>query len=146
MGNHERFSHPEQIAYSSEGTRNAEGWFNYQVVYRGSIKTLPRITAAFFVLLLIGVISLAGIVATQWIGPVLAHGTNAQHADGKITQLGPGKDFTLVTATGQKMQFQCQNQCRASLGHLQRHLLEKAHTDVYFMQGENNTLIAIDVD
>jgi hypothetical protein len=105
----------------------------------------PRITAGIFVLILIGILSLAGIGAVQWIGPIVAHGRNVEHADGTIIAIGPGRNFTLKTAQ-QILAFQCGNQCRASLGHLQRHLNEKAHTDVYFMQGENNVLLVIDVD
>jgi hypothetical protein len=107
--------------------------------------TFPRITAAIFVLLLIGVISLAGVVGVNWIGPILAHGNHVQHADGDIIAVGPGKNFVLETATKQILHFQCGTQCRASLGHIQRHIREKAHTDVYYMQGPG-TLLAVDVD
>jgi hypothetical protein len=68
------------------------------------------------------------------------------HADGKIVSLGPGKDFVLETASGQRLVFDCSVQCRASLGHMQRHLREQAHTDVYFVQGPNNSLMALNVD
>jgi hypothetical protein len=68
------------------------------------------------------------------------------HADGKIVSLGPGKDFVLETASGQRLVFECSEQCRASLGHMQRHLREHAHTDVYFMQGPNNSLMVLNVD
>ena len=33
-----------------------------------------------------------------------------------------------------------------SLGHMQRHLREHAYTDVYFVQGPNNSLMALNVD
>lgn len=106
----------------------------------------PRIRAAIFVLIIIGILSLAGITFVQWGGPILAHGRNVEHADGTIIHVGPGKNFVLRTATNQDLSFQCGNQCRASLGHLQRHLNEKAHTDVYFTQGNDNVLQVIDVD
>jgi hypothetical protein len=107
----------------------------------------PRLYAAVAVVLLIGSLSIAGIVAVMTIGPRLAHGSNVQHVSGKVLKItGPDRDFTFKTATGELLQFQCRHQCRASSGHLQRHINEKANTDVYFEQGPGNTLLALDVD
>lgn len=106
----------------------------------------PRLTAAIFVLVLIGSVSLACIGAVALIEPALVHGDSVEHADGKIIAIGPGKNFTLETGTGQLLHFQCADQCRASLGHMQRHLREHAHTDVYYIQGPNKSLMALDVD
>jgi hypothetical protein len=113
-------------------------WDNSGMIY-------SRLGAAVFVLLLIGVLALVGIGAVSVIGPRLAHGNNVQHMDGFVAELGPGKDFVLKTAN-QNVRFQCGNQCRASLGHLQRHLREHAHTDVYYIQSSGNILQAVDVD
>jgi hypothetical protein len=77
---------------------------------------------------------------------MFAHGENVVHADGNIISIGPGKDFVLETASGRRFVFQCASQCRASLGHMQRHLREHAHTDVYFVQGPDNSLMALNVD
>lgn len=107
---------------------------------------MPRFAAFVCVLLLIGSIAIAGIGAVALFGPVLAHGNNTEHAAGQIVAIGPGEDFVLKTASGTSMTFQCAAQCRASLGHLQRHLREHAHTDVYYIQGPDNTLMALDVD
>ena len=107
---------------------------------------MPRIAAMVCVMLLIGSIALAGIGAVALFGPVLAHGNNAEHAAGQIVAIGPGEDFVLQTAGGKNMAFQCAAQCRVSLGHLQRHLREHAHTDVYYIQGPGDTLMALDVD
>jgi hypothetical protein len=107
---------------------------------------MPRLAAIVCVVLLIGSIALAGIGAVALFGPVLAHGNNTEHAAGQIVAIGPGEDFVLKTASGTSMTFQCAAQCRASLGHLQRHLREHAHTDVYYIQGPDNTLMALDVD
>lgn len=107
---------------------------------------VPRIAAAIFICLLIGVLSLACVGAVALVGPMFAHGENVAHTDGKIISIGPGKDFILETASGQRFTFQCTSQCRASLGHMQRHLCERAHTDVYFVQGPNNSLMALNVD
>jgi hypothetical protein len=112
--------------------------------FRPSI--FPRIAAAIFVCLLIGSISLTFVGAVAFIGPMLSHGYNTVHADGKIVSIGPGRDFVLETAGGQRFVFQCTVECRASLGHMQRHLIEHAHTDVYFVQGPHNTLMALNVD
>jgi hypothetical protein len=113
-------------------------WDNSGMIY-------SRLGAAVFVLLLIGVLALVGIGAVSVIGPRLAHGNNVQHMDGFVTKLGPGKDFILKTVN-QSVRFQCGNQCRASLDHLQRHLREHAHTDVYYIQSSDNILQAVDVD
>ncbi len=107
----------------------------------------PRMSAAVAVLLLIGIVSIAGIFAVMTIGPALAHGTSVQHMNGKIVQMtGPDRDFILRTPEGTGFHFECRATCRASAGHLERHLIEKANTDVYFQTGPNNTLLAIDVD
>ena len=98
-------------------------------------------------ILLIGGLSLACIAGIAFAGPLLHHGTNVSHASGKITSIGPGKDFVLVTSTGQQLFFQCADAaCHASLGHMQRHLREHANTDVYYIQGPQQTLMAVDVD
>ena len=107
---------------------------------------MPRIAAIVCVVLLIGSIGIAGIGAVALFGPALAHGNNTEHAAGQIVAVGPGEDFTLQTTSGKSMSFQCAAQCRASLGHLQRHLREHAHTDVYYIQGPGDALMALDVD
>jgi hypothetical protein len=112
--------------------------------FRPSI--FPRIAAAIFVCLLIGSISLALVGAVALIGPMFSHGDNVVHTEGKIVSVGPGRDFVLETTNGHRFVFRCTVECRASLGHMQRHLLEHAHTDVYFVQGPNNSLMALDVD
>jgi hypothetical protein len=84
--------------------------------------------------------------AVALIGPGLTHATNVEHTDGKIVAIGPGKNFMLETTTGQHLYFQCADQCRASPGHMQRHLSEHAHTDVYYIKGPDKSLMAVDVD
>ncbi|MBV9710841.1 MAG: hypothetical protein JO011_08015 [Ktedonobacteraceae bacterium] len=107
----------------------------------------PRMSAALFVMLLIGVVSLAAIFAVMTLGPAMAHGTSVQHVNGKILQMtGSDRDFILMTPEGTRLQFECRATCRASAGHLDRHIIEKANTDVYFQPGPNNTLLVIDVD
>jgi hypothetical protein len=106
----------------------------------------PRIAAAIFVLLFIGALALVCIGGVALIGPMFSHGDNAAHADGKIVSIGPGRNFVLVTANGQQLAFQCMDECSASLGHMQRHLREHATTDVYYIQGPNKSLMALNVD
>jgi hypothetical protein len=107
---------------------------------------VPRFLAVLCVALLIGVLSLAGILGIAVLGPALGHGENVDHAAGVIVALGPGKDFVLLTATDQRLVFQCGGECRASLAHMLRHMREKAHTDVYYIEGVHQTLMALDVD
>lgn len=106
----------------------------------------PRVRAAIFVLLLIGVLASTGVVLLAWLGPASAHGTNVMHVGGYVTHLGPGKDFLFETDSGQTMAFACDSDCRASQRHLLRHLKEKAHTDVYFIAGPGREWLVVDVD
>ena len=106
----------------------------------------PRMFAACCVILLIGTLSLTCILGAAFIGPAISHGTQVDHAAGQIISLEPDKSFVLLTATGDRLPFLCGTNCRASLGHMQRHLNEHAHTDVYYIQGPNQELMALDVD
>ena len=106
----------------------------------------PRLTAALFVLVLIGMLAAVCIGGLMLFGPMLTHPNTVEHADGKIVAIGPGRDFVLKTATGMALHFQCSGSCSASLPHMQRHLHESAHTDVYYVAGAKHTLLAVDVD
>lgn len=107
----------------------------------------PRLLAVLCVVMLIGVLSLVGILGIAFLGPTLGHGENVNHAAGTVAKIvGPGKNFVLKTADGQLLSFQCGSECRASLAHLERHYREHAHTDVYYIEGANQTLMALDVD
>lgn len=106
----------------------------------------PRTRAVITVTLLIGVLAAAAVVGVNWIGPTLAHGTNVLHKDGIIVKLAADRSFVLKTDTGEQIPFRCPQQCRASTGHLQRHLIEKAHTDVYYIVEAGNIRLAVDVD
>ena len=92
-----------------------------------------RVAAALVVVALIGGIALACIGIVAWLGPTLAHGTHVEHEAGTIVAIGPGRDFVLLTADGQRLSFLCEEQCQASWGHMQRHMSEHAHTDVYYL-------------
>ena len=105
-----------------------------------------RTGAVVFVILLIGSCLFAGIALVAWLGPMSAHGTNVTHADGTVIQVEPDRNFVLKTEEGQELSFVCSTGCRASLRHLLRHLKEKAHTDVYYVQGPGHELLVVDVD
>ncbi|HLH63977.1 MAG TPA: hypothetical protein VKV20_20055 [Ktedonobacteraceae bacterium] len=115
------------------------------------LSIFPRFTAALFVFLLIGGIALLSVGGIATLGPMLQHGDNVEHVNGKIVSIGPGMDFTLQTRTGRRLFFQCSQTCHASLGHLQRHMREQAPTDVYYVQQDCagkpcGLLLAVDVD
>lgn len=110
------------------------------------IMKAPRLTAAIFVLLLIGFISLGAIGLVNWIGPAQAHGDMVEHANGKVLLQGNGPNFMLITKSGKQLAFQCSSRCLTQLQHIKRHQVEKAPTDVYYVRGPNAMLIAVDVD
>jgi hypothetical protein len=107
---------------------------------------VPRVAAAVFVLLLIGSLGLASVGSVALIGPMLTHGINVEHDAGTIVAVGPGTDFVLKTANGQDVHFQCSDRCLRMAAHMQRHLREHAHTDVYYVQEGQNDLLAVNVD
>jgi hypothetical protein len=105
-----------------------------------------RTRATIFVFLLIGGFAFMAVWMVAWLGPMSIHGTDVMHADGTVISIGPDRNFVLETATGKKVDFVCNTGCIASLRHLQRHLKEKAHTDVYYVQGSQDDLLALDAD
>lgn len=107
---------------------------------------VPRIVAAFFVCVLIGSLGLVIIGGGALLGPVLAYGANVRHDAGTIVALGPGTDFVLKATSGQDMHFHCSGRCLRMAEHMQRHLREHAHTDVYYVQAGQHGLVAVDVD
>ncbi len=108
--------------------------------------SFPRITAAVFVLLLIGCFALIGIGTVALVGPDMTHSVMADHDAGTIMNIGSDMSFTLMTANGRQVNFQCSDRCKASLGHMTRHKFEQAHTDVYYVEEANNIFLALDVD
>ena len=115
------------------------------------LSSYPRIAAAFFVLVLIGSLSLVCVGGIALLGPTFDHGDKTEHVNGKIVSIGPGMDFVLQTVKGRRISFQCSGTCHASLGHMQRHMREHAATDVYYIQQDCQgkpcgLLLAVDVD
>ncbi len=108
--------------------------------------TFPRITAAVFVLLLIGCFALIGVGSVALVGPSMSHNIMTDHDAGTIMTIRPDMSFTLKTASGKEVSFQCSDHCKAALSHMTRHEFEKAHTDVYYVEEANNIFLALDVD
>ena len=108
--------------------------------------TFPRITAAVFVLLLIGCFALIGIGSVALVGPGVTHNMMADHDAGIIVTIRSDMSFTLKTANGKQVIFQCSDHCKVALSHMRRHVFEKAHTDVYYVEGANDIFLALDVD
>jgi hypothetical protein len=115
----------------------------------------PRTTAVIFLLLLVGSLSFLSISALALINPMnsqanqFGQSARIEHIEGRIIAMEAGQsgiDFVVETAAGQKVQFQCGNVCRASVGHLQRHMLEHAITDVSYVDGPGKSLLALNVD
>lgn len=115
----------------------------------------PRITAVLFLLLLIGGLSLLCINALNLMAPTYSYGSNVEHVghvehvEGKIVQMvvsGSEMDFVLETANGQFLHFQCASSCHASPWHVERHMREHASTDVYYVEGPQHSLQAVEVD
>jgi len=108
--------------------------------------TFPRITAAVFVLLLIGCFALVGIGSVALVGPEITHSMMADHDAGTIMAIRSDMSFTLKTANGKQVRFQCSDSCKVALSHMTRHKFEGAHTDVYYVEEANNIFLAVDVD
>ncbi|GHO44201.1 hypothetical protein [Ktedonospora formicarum] len=111
-----------------------------------------RLKAGLLVLLLMGGLIGIGVLGTQMVGNHFSQANATQHAQGKIIKImGPEKDFQLLLADKRVLSFHCGTGCRASLSHMQRHLTEKATTDVYYLitpgQGkQGQQLQAVSVD
>jgi hypothetical protein len=109
--------------------------------------SFPRVNAAIAVLLLIGCFALLGVGSVVLFGPSLTHNQTEAHDVGVINMVDlADSSFTLLTADHRTVRFQCSNrQCRAALGHMQRHKTEKARTDVFYVV-MGNDFLALDVD
>ncbi|WP_376796527.1 hypothetical protein [Thermogemmatispora sp.] len=108
----------------------------------------PRSIAVIFVLLLVAILSLACISPLALFNPTVTQGPGVEHADGKIVAIQQADmSFVLQTASGQRLRFLCVERCRLALQHMERHLREKAHTDVYYYpQTAGKPPIAFQVD
>ncbi len=108
--------------------------------------TFPRLTAAVFVLLLIGCFALIAIGSVVLVGPNMTHSEMTEHDAGRIMAIRTDMSFILETSNGHQVSFQCSDRCKEALGHMKRHISEKAHTDVYYVEEAHNIFLALDVD
>ena len=104
----------------------------------------PRITAAIFLFLMIGSLSLFCICVAALINPMYAEGV--EQVDGKVVAVEANMDFVLETGDGQDLYFHCNSSCRGSLAHLRRHYYERAMTVVYYTERTDKSLMVLDVD
>lgn len=109
---------------------------------------IPRMKAIIFTVLIIGIVSFAAIEVYALAMPMLDHGTIAQHDDGTVVSMNASNTvLTLKSAvSGKTVEFECGARCRSQIQHIRRHITEKAHTDVYFIQQGTGLPLAIDVD
>lgn len=108
--------------------------------------TFPRITASIFVLLLIGCFTLVSIGSVAVAGARLTGSIATDRDVGTIVAIRPDMSFTLKTVDGKVVSFQCPDRCKVAIGHMTRHEVEKAETDVYYVKEANNVLRVLDVD
>jgi len=109
---------------------------------------IPRVKALIFTVLIIGIVSFVAIEAYVHVMPMIDHGTIAQHDDGTVVNMNASNTvLTLKSAiSGKMVEYECSARCRSQIQHIHRHITEKAHTDVYFIQQGAGLPVAIDVD
>lgn len=105
-----------------------------------------RSTAFLTVFLLIALIALVSIGIVNAMGNALTQGPGLEHVSGTIIRMDADHGFMLKTANGDLEHFQCTERCVNAGPHMQRHINEYAHTDVYYMRMSNGVLAAVDVD
>ena len=110
------------------------------------MKFLPDLCGIGFVVMLIGCLSFASISLLDISVSPLSSEPTMSYAQGVLVTVSPDRDFVLLTTQGMYLHFRCAIACRASLGHLQRHLREHASTDVYYEVSSQNILLAHYVD
>ena len=99
---------------------------------------MSKAAALLLVALLVGGFTLTAIGAVTLLGPSPGHAGQLEHESGIVVSIESEHRFLLQTATGKKLCFTCGRECRVSLPHLWRHLHERAHTDVYYLEGPDH--------
>lgn len=108
--------------------------------------TFSRIAAALTVAAAFTLIIGITILVTLSVGTQITHGSMVAHQHGiVVSKSGVDNSLMFKTDSGQVIHFVCTQHCLAQLGHIQRHIQERAGTDVYYKQ-ENDTFVAVDVD
>ncbi|SRR5579875_1717922 len=106
----------------------------------------PRISAAIIIFVFLAAISLAVINGSSWAEGLAMHGNAVEHQHGKIESLGPGPTIVFKTDAGAILNLQCSARCLTELHHVQRHITEKAPTDLYYIENSSRNLVALDID
>ncbi len=99
--------------------------------------------AAFAIIIAVAFVA---ITVTQNLGTSINHNAAVQHDDGVILKMDQNLNLVLKDSKGQLVQFRCADHCLLSRAHIQRHINERAHTDVYYVRMPDATLVAVDVD
>ena len=107
---------------------------------------LSRITAFATALIIIAVLTLAGITLTLHAGCLFTQSSGVAMEGGFIKKFDAPDSFDFVTDKGEVEHFICTDRCIAAQPHMQRHINEHAHTNIYYKQAPNGSLYAIDVD
>jgi hypothetical protein len=106
----------------------------------------PRISAAIIIFVFLAAISLVVINGSSWAEGIAMHGSAVEHQHGKIESLGPGSTIVFKTDAGAILDLQCSARCLTELHHVQRHITEKAPTDLYYTENASRNLVALDID
>jgi hypothetical protein len=108
--------------------------------------SFSRTFAALSVSIVFAIITIITVMIILNIGTQITHGNMVEHQHGVIlSKSNADNSLTFKTDSGQTMHFSCMQHCLVQLGHIQRHIQERAGTDVYYKQ-EDDQLIAVDVD
>lgn len=105
-----------------------------------------RIAAAICTCVLIAGCAFGCIALVASLGPRLAHGDEAAHVNGLLQPGANPQEVVLITSDGQRMSFRCEQRCLTQRAHIERHISERAPTDIYYLTDPGGFLIAIDVD
>ena len=109
----------------------------------------PRLAAWLVSLMLIGAGTAASLVGIQALTPPLPHSTSGKlvHVHGLIVAMARNETFA-VRVPGQKawLWMHCTSDARISIAHLERHLSERAPTDVQYEVGPQGVLLAVYAD
>ena len=107
---------------------------------------MSKAAAILLVALLVGGFTLTAIGSVTLLGPSLGHAGQVEHESGIVVSIESEQSFILQTATRKLLRFTFGRECRVSLPHLWRHLHERAHTDVYYLEEPDHQLWALYVD
>lgn len=106
-----------------------------------------RVAAFFVALLLIIVLSVVSIEVTLKIGSAITHTSNALMNGGFIESFdNDGNGFMFKTDEGAIMHFTCNAVCMQNKPHLERHVTEKAHTNIYYINAADGNFSIVDID